>query len=195
MRTLAVKGAVSPGDILFTGRESYAKVHFTDGGEITLRPDTQFQIEKYAFDEKQPGKDGAEFSLLKGSLRALTGLISKRGNKDSYAMKTPVATIGIRGTEYGLQMCRSDCDHIKTAEGNKPPDGLMSQVDQGAIIERNKGGDLLVEVGGFSHVGNENSIPLRIAPEQAVRIEVPAHITKEWERSSPGRETKTCPAG
>ncbi len=193
LRALAAKGSVAAGDTLFTGRDSYARVHFTDGGEITLRPNTQFLIEKYAYDEKAPDKDGAGFSLLKGSLRALSGLISKRGNKDSYEMKTPAATIGIRGTEYALLVCNNDCDGFKAADGSTPPNGLSSQVSQGAINHHNNGGDLVLETGGFAHVADRNSVARIVPPTQAVRIEVPAHIMKELERGAPARATATCP--
>ena len=195
LKALAAKGLVAAGDTLFTGRDSYARVHFTDGGEVTLRPNTQFMIEKYSYDEQKPEKDGAGFSLLKGSLRALSGLISKRGNKDSYEMKTPAATIGIRGTEYGLQVCNNDCDGLKMADGGVPPNGLSSQVDQGAVIQRNKGGDLLVEAGSFSYVSSANAAPLRVPATQALRIEIPSHIAKELERSAPARATQHCSPG
>jgi hypothetical protein len=192
LRQLVQKGEVAPGDTLYTGRDSYARVHFTDGGEITLRPNTQFLIERYSYAEPQPDKDSAGFSLLKGSLRALSGLISKRGNKDSYEMKTPVATIGIRGTEYGLQVCNNDCDDLKMADGSTPPNGLLSQVGEGQIVERNNGGELLIEMGSFGYVGNANSIPQKIAPSQALKIEVPAHVMQQLERGSPGRERRQC---
>jgi hypothetical protein len=99
-QVLSVNSAVDPGDTLITEAKTYARVKFTDASEITLRPDTQFKIENYAFVQADPAKDNALFSLFKGALRTITGLVGKRGNQDAYRMSTPTATIGIRGTQY-----------------------------------------------------------------------------------------------
>lgn len=45
----------------------------------------------------------ALFSILRGGLRALTGALSSR-NRESFKLATPVATIGIRGTDFMVQM-------------------------------------------------------------------------------------------
>ena len=46
------------------------------------------------------------FSLLKGGLRTITGLVG-RSNRKNYQISTTVATIGIRGTEYTIQYGQS----------------------------------------------------------------------------------------
>jgi hypothetical protein len=99
-QVLSVNSAVDPGDTLITETKTYARVKFTDASEVTLRPNTQFKIENYAFVAADPAKDNALFSLFKGALRTITGLVGKRSNQDAYRMVTPTATIGIRGTQY-----------------------------------------------------------------------------------------------
>jgi hypothetical protein len=98
---LAEKSSVAVGDVLTTQRDSYAQLRFTDGGQVTLRPDTQVKIESYAYDEGRPDRDSFAMQLFKGGLRSLTGLIGKRTpNRNAYRMVTSTATIGIRGTDY-----------------------------------------------------------------------------------------------
>jgi hypothetical protein len=99
-QVLSVGSAVTPGDTLITEAKTYARVKFTDASEITLRPDTQFKIENYAFVQADPSKDNVVLRLFKGALRTITGLVGKRGNQDAYRLSTPTATIGIRGTQY-----------------------------------------------------------------------------------------------
>lgn len=99
-RILSVGSQIEPGETLVTERNTYAQVRFIDQGVVTLKPGTHFKVESFAFDEKAPEKDGAVFGLLKGALRTVTGLIGKRGNQDAYSMRTPTATIGIRGTQF-----------------------------------------------------------------------------------------------
>lgn len=120
LKVVAPKSTVAPGDMLFTGKDSFARIKFADGGEIILRSNSNFKVESYNFDEKQPEKDSAGFNLLKGSLRALSGSIGKRGDPDSYAIKTPTATAGIRGTAFGLLVCKGDCNDITTAVDTSP---------------------------------------------------------------------------
>lgn len=192
LRTLAQKDVIHIGDTLYTGHESYAKVLFKDGGEVILRSDTHFLVSTFHFDEQHPEKDAVGFSLLKGSLRALTGLISKRGDKDSYEMKTPVATIGIRGTDYALQICRNDCEGNKTADGKTPRNGLHSQVNTGAILERNKAGGLQIDGGEFAYVANEDSLPEKVSASEALKIDIPSNILDEWDKN--GKDSHECPA-
>lgn len=48
------------------------------------------------------------FKLLRGGFRAVSGLIGK-GNADQYRVRTPVATIGVRGTDWVLLYCDAAC--------------------------------------------------------------------------------------
>jgi hypothetical protein len=104
-RVLSTQSVVSTGDTLITEDKTYARVRFSDTSEVTLRPSTQFQIENYAFERAVPEQDNSAFRLLKGAFRTVTGLIGKRGNRDAYKLSTATATIGIRGTVFGVTVC------------------------------------------------------------------------------------------
>ncbi|NHQ94100.1 FecR domain-containing protein [Janthinobacterium lividum] len=99
MKILAIKSEVEQGDTLLTEKETYALIKLIDNSEITLKPNTSFVIEQFSYTAEQPDGDHAIFSLLKGGLRSVTGLLGKR-NKERFEMKTPAATIGIRGTTF-----------------------------------------------------------------------------------------------
>lgn len=105
-RRVVPGGSVYPGDVLETGSSASAVLAFRDDSRLTLGPVTRFRLDSFVFDEKNP-KDGRFLvSLLRGSLRALTGLIGKANNRN-VGFKTATATIGIRGT--GLDMdCATD---------------------------------------------------------------------------------------
>jgi len=99
----ADRGAVlEPGETVDTGNGK-AQLRFRDGATISLQPETQFRVEQFRFAE-QNGKAGEHdtvvMRLLKGTLRAVSGLIGKE-RREQYRMDTVVGTIGIRGTEYG----------------------------------------------------------------------------------------------
>jgi hypothetical protein len=76
---------------------------FRDESRLTLGANTQFRVDSFVFDNKNPTEGRFLVTLLQGSLRALTGLIGKANNRN-VGFTTATATIGIRGT--GLDM---DC--------------------------------------------------------------------------------------
>ncbi len=130
-RLLGKDAPIHEGDRITTGSKSFAVLEFVDGAKTTLRPDTVFAIDTY----RQGGdKEGVSLGLVKGGLRTLTGAIGKR-NPENYRLKTPVATIGIRGTEYDGRLCETDCaEDARHLGSNEPvPPGLYVGVYDGGI--------------------------------------------------------------
>lgn len=97
-RTLTRGSTVSPGDTIDTSN-GRTQIRFTDGAYVSLKPKTRFKIDEYRYDGQPNGQEKGIFSLLRGGLRTVTGFIG-RLNNNAYQVKTPVATIGIRGTAY-----------------------------------------------------------------------------------------------
>lgn len=122
-RTLLTGGAVFEGDVLDTASGTVAVLAFRDGGRITLQPNTRFRIDRYSFDDKAPESGSSFFSLLRGGLRAVTGLVG-RGAPRAYRMDTPIATIGIRGTSFDL-VCQAECAREGAAQN--APDSLLAR--------------------------------------------------------------------
>ena len=105
-RRVVAGGSVYTGDVLETGSSTSAVLAFRDDSRLTLGPATRFRVDSFVFDAKSP-KDGRFLvSLLRGSLRALTGLIGK-ANTRNVGFTTPTATVGIRGTGLDLD-CTTD---------------------------------------------------------------------------------------
>ena len=200
LRALALGGKVFAGDMVFTGKDSHARIKFADGGIMTLKPHVQFQIDNFAFDANQPKDDKAVFTLIKGGLRAVSGLVGKRGDQDAYALKTRAATIGIRGTDFGVRLCRGDCNDITTPDGLPMEDGLHVDVTHGQVIVRNAAGFQLVSEGQFTYVQSESVKPIEIPSSQGVRVDVPARMTIDkvrgegsGDRGGAGGPANVCP--
>jgi hypothetical protein len=172
-KILAPQSKVESGDLLATAADTYARVKFTDGGEVTLRPNSQLRVDSYNFEQNQAGKDSAIFSLLKGGLRAITGLVGKR-NTNSYEMRTATATIGIRGTNYGVLLCQGDCQNLRNNNGQVPQDGLHVDVANGIISVTNKGGQVLFSAGQFGYVQSFTTPPTIVPQGQGVTNNTPS---------------------
>ncbi|MDQ8036611.1 MAG: FecR family protein [Pedobacter sp.] len=97
-RQLQKGDTINSGDKIST-RSGRLQIRFTDGGFVSLQPNTIFGVDQYLYASKPPEETSLFFSLLQGGMRTVTGAIGKV-NKQSYKVRTPVATIGIRGTGY-----------------------------------------------------------------------------------------------
>lgn len=114
LRGLAKGSTLSAGDTVRTAR-GRAQIRFTDGGYTSLQPNTEFRIDDYYYDAKKTEESVGFFSLLKGGLRTITGVIGKI-RKKAYQLSTPVATVGIRGTEYLAELGNSLTVHVGEGE-------------------------------------------------------------------------------
>lgn len=168
-RPLAKDDAVYSGDRIVTGAASYVRLGLLDGGSMVLRPNTEFAIVDFRFQPgvvdsavqvvppptpapviataatpslRVSGSEGvgngAFFRLARGGFRAVSGLVGKI-NREEYAITTPVATMGIRGTTFWSVACDAVCAADPTVTAALPPGqaalgGTISAVDQGEIV-------------------------------------------------------------
>jgi len=148
--------AVESGDQIHTGSDGKVLIVFTDSGLVWIRANSDFVVDEYSY--AQGGREAAFFSLLKGGARSVTGLIGRR-TRSNFRLRVPVATIGIRGTDFSVVMCQRDC---RDSDGTTAAKGLYGEVIQGRIavtpfedrlLEREFG------AGEFFHLADERSSP------------------------------------
>jgi len=177
VQLLSEKSEIKVGDVVNTEKNSFAQIKFTDGGQITLRPETRVKLDEYAFNDKEPVRDGFTMSILKGGMRAVTGLIGKRFNRDAYKVKTATATVGIRGTDFVALV-------IPPGAGLEA--GTYVTVTQGAVAVLAGGAEQLVGVGqtGFSPSA---TLPPRLIPTPPRLPQIPA--VTQTSSAAPGTTT------
>jgi len=147
--------SVRVGDTIITNKRGQAQLTMIDGTKISVRPDSKFQIEAFVAEGK-PKDQKTYYKLLKGGFRSVTGKIGKR-NKSSFRLSTPVATMGIRGTDFTGKYCADDCP---AAAGKN---GLFVDVISGGVSMANDGGtfDLNKDTNGY--VSDPTNVPKPIA--------------------------------
>jgi hypothetical protein len=99
---LIVGDVVYEKDQIRTGGKSFTVLQFIDGAKVTIRPNSEMIIDYHAY--TGTSSDAVTLNLLSGGLRVITGAIAKT-SPDSYKVKTPVALMGVRGTEFGIMLC------------------------------------------------------------------------------------------
>lgn len=86
------------GDRVQTGKDSRVELTFSDGGVVTLGDGSVLTVEAYLF-EPDTSDGGMILDLSKGVFRMVSGGIGTLQGAP-LAVTTPVATIGIRGTDF-----------------------------------------------------------------------------------------------
>ena len=89
-------------DEIMTTNRSFVVLQFEDGAKVTVRPDSTLIIEQYLYNGD--AGDAAELNLVSGGLRVITGAMAKN-NPENYKVRTPVALMGVRGTEFSVILC------------------------------------------------------------------------------------------
>ena len=176
IKTLAKNSVVEQGDTLITEKRTYARIKFSDDSEVTLRPESQFKIEAFSYNQSKPQEDKTVNELIKGSLRALSGHVGKRGDPDSYKMKTRAAVIGIRGTVYEVKICGGNRDGLVDSNCDGLADGIYFFVLEGNITVSNASGSQMVGVGQYAYAKDINSVPVLLPENPGIDFTLPANV-------------------
>lgn len=97
-RTASIGYSIFMDDLLTTGKTGAMGVTFMDNTMISIGPDTEFVVDEFVY---QPKDNALSFGsrMMRGTLHFVSGTIAKL-SPESVSVKTPVGTIGIRGTRF-----------------------------------------------------------------------------------------------
>jgi len=96
---VAVNQRLMPGTAVTTGADAQVVLRFDDGQQVVLNQNTEFRIVDFHYEASDSKLDRTVFDLIKGALRMASGAIVGR-NRQAVALRTPQATMGIRGTDF-----------------------------------------------------------------------------------------------
>lgn len=142
---------VRAGDRIRTGADGTVQLRFTDGALMSIQPGSDFRIEAYAYDA---ATQRGFFELLAGSVRAVSGRIGKR-DRDDWRLRTPTATLGIRGTEFTVTETpcpKRGCAGVEDA-------GFSVTVVSGRVAVTNDAGSVEVPAGQSLRLADARVVP------------------------------------
>ncbi len=158
-RTVTVGDYLVEGDSIVTGKDGELHLDMEDGGYMSVRPNTKMRIVKYQ--AKGESTDTGVFGLLEGSFRSITGWIGKYNGK-SYTVRTPTATVGIRGTDH---------EPYVIPKGSKEGEaGTYDKVNEGGSYIQTAGGRAEIGANQSGFVSHEKSAKPRLLKD------IPAHF-------------------
>jgi len=138
-RDLSKDSPVFLGDKVVTGEFGFVRLIMIDDAVLDLSCFSIMVIEQYAL---KAGNRRSILNLLQGSLKKITGNIGKMAD-DIYELKTPLASVGVRGTEYALRVFQNKgCGGTLDAD-----DGFYLEVIKGLVTVHNEAGAQVIAKG------------------------------------------------
>lgn len=128
---LQINSQIFEGDRLETERGARLYILMDDGAEVHLKEDSALKISEYVITAGYGKESSSILDLIRGGLRKITGSIGA-SSFANYQVQTGFATIGIRGTEYVIKLCKQD-DCTQNVSRNDPDAKLHAAVLKGAI--------------------------------------------------------------
>jgi hypothetical protein len=136
-RALAAGSGVFANERLRTGIASSAQLLFIDKTTVAIGPQAELTLDKFIYDPNR-GAGQVVLDTVRGSFRFITGA----QNPNRYAIKTPVGTLGIRGTIVNL-LIQGDKTIVGLSEGMATITLLngqvvnLTQIGMAFIIDKN----------------------------------------------------------
>jgi hypothetical protein len=111
-REIFVRGDVTQNELVETVANGALHLEFRDATEIRLGSQSRLVLDRFAYDpNRKSGELVASFS--RGAMRFVTGRMDKAG----FRVLTPVALIGVRGTDFTVRVDADGSTAVSVAEG------------------------------------------------------------------------------
>ena len=91
---------IAPGSRVITGEGDHMHIRFVDGTLVSVRPSSVLSIDSFAVDNEEV--KSFRLTLDQGIIRTISGDVLK-SNQERFRLNTPIAAIGIRGTDFTTQ--------------------------------------------------------------------------------------------
>lgn len=156
---LEINSQIYEGDRVTTAVGANLYILMDDGAEIYLKGDSVIKISEYVITSGYDKNSSSILDLIRGGLRKITGAIGASA-LSNYKVQTGLATIGIRGTEYVIKLCKQD-DCNQTVSRNDPDAKLHAVVLEGIItLTTEEEIQILMAIGEYGTASREEMVIL-----------------------------------
>ncbi|WP_189610900.1 FecR domain-containing protein [Saccharospirillum salsuginis] len=165
------RDTLNTGDRIETGEQARVTLKFADEGLVELGTGSRFVIQQYRSETDSDEDPNVLLELIEGRLRTVTGALAR--DPDDYDLKTPLASIGIRGTEFEVWQSAETGTRVRLSQGSVSLADLAGQGDPVILTENNPFGE--VRPGAAARFIEEWTGPSMGAfPAELLSIPVPA---------------------
>jgi hypothetical protein len=147
----ARKGSLlNVGDVVVTARRATAQIKMGDGAIVVVQPQSRLQLAVYRFDGREDGSERVVFRLEHGGFRSVTGAIGNT-HKNNYLIETPIAHMGVRGTDHESYYFPPGSD------AGQP--GAYNKVNTGLTFIRTAAGEVVVAPNQVGYAASGQALP------------------------------------
>lgn len=107
--------AIGQGERLYTGADGWMHVRMVDKAFVALRPESSLAVDLYEYDAAHPEASRIRLKLTEGNARTVSGKGGEAA-KHQYRFNTPLAAIGLRGTDYTV-LAGADSTRVSVSRG------------------------------------------------------------------------------
>ena len=112
VRTIVLQDNVFQNEIIATSGDSATELLFRDETQLTVGPDSQVTLDTFVYDPSATA-GRLVISMSVGAMRFVSGKMAQQ----SYEVRTPTATIGIRGTIFTVVVAANGLTTVSVVEG------------------------------------------------------------------------------
>lgn len=106
---------VFEGQTIETGADGYVYINTVDRGFVSIRPNSLVRVERYRINTSESQASEIRWVLERGVVRIVSGQLGGR-TKERFRLNTPVAAIGVRGTDFSVYATAS-LTRVSVAQG------------------------------------------------------------------------------
>jgi hypothetical protein len=140
---------ISVGEMIATAEKSTAQIKMGDGAIVVVQPGSRLTVAAFHFSGTEDGTERVVFRLEQGGFRSVTGAIGQK-NKANYRIETPVAHMGVRGTDH-------ESYYFPPGASENP--GAYNKVNVGFTFIRTPAGEVLIAPNQVGYVRNAQETP------------------------------------
>jgi len=147
---VARKGTlINVGELVATGADSTAQIKMGDGGIVVVQPRSRLTVAVFNYSGAEDGTERVVFRLEQGGFRSVTGAIGHT-HKNTYSIETPVAHMGVRGTDH---------ESYYFPPGSTENPGAYNKVNTGLTFIRTPAGEVLIAPNQVGYVRSAQEAP------------------------------------
>ena len=146
----ARKGAlINVGELIATAERSTAQIKMGDGAIVVVQPRSRLTVAEFRYAGVEDGSERVVFRLEQGGFRSVTGAIGHT-HKSSYSIETPIAHMGVRGTDH---------ESYYFPPGGSENPGAYNKVNTGLTFIRTGAGEVVIAPNQVGYVRSAQEAP------------------------------------
>lgn len=146
---------VSVGDTVWTASGSLAQLKMGDGAIVVVQPESRLTVAEFHYAGREDGTEKVLYRLERGGFRAVTGAIG-RTHKQNYLIETPVAHMGVRGTDHESYYFPAG----GPSNGDTAKPGAYNKVNTGMTFIRTGAGEVVIRPNEVGYVASAGQVPV-----------------------------------